>query len=204
MITDGSRDGGDARRLVERVAAAARAGVHLVQVRERGIEAGALTELVARCVAAVRTTRTRILVNDRVDVALAAGAHGVHLRGDSMPASRVRAVAPDGWLIGRSVHSAGEARDVTAAGGLDYLIYGTVFATSSKRGAPAAGVGALAEVVRATPLPVLAVGGVTAANAHEVAGSGAAGLAAIALFAQSPLDRLQVVVSEASLAFDTP
>ena len=68
-----------------------------------------LTRLVERCVEAVRGTRARVLVNDRVDVALAAGAHGVHLRGDSMPAARARIVAPPAFLVGRSVHSPEEA-----------------------------------------------------------------------------------------------
>src|SRR5688572_7868800 len=87
MITDRSRLGaGWEDALVARVAAAARDGVDLVQVRERDLDARVLTRVVERCVAAVARTRTRVLVNDRVDVALAAGAHGVHLRGDSMPA----------------------------------------------------------------------------------------------------------------------
>src|SRR5688572_21057384 len=103
MITDRRRFAGAEDALVQRVAAAAAAGVNLVQVRERDLDARDLTRLVARCVSAVQGTRARILVNDRLDVALAAGAHGVHLRGDSLPASRARALAPIGVLIGRSV-----------------------------------------------------------------------------------------------------
>src|SRR6185312_8825158 len=149
MITDRRRFAGGEDALVQRVAAAATAGVHLVHVRERDMEARDLSRLVARCVAAVHSTRTRILVNDRLDVALTAGAHGVHLRGDSLPASRARSLAPIGFLIGRSVHSVVDAVAASADGGLDYLLFGTVFATTSKPGQAPSGVAALAEVSRA-------------------------------------------------------
>lgn len=191
-------------RLVRRVEAAARAGVHLIQIRERDLDGGALTRLVVHCVEAVRATSTRIVVNDRLDVALAAGAHGVHLRGDSMAAARVRAIAPPGFLVGRSVHTALEAGRVAAAGGLDYLIFGHVFATPSKPDAEAAGLDRLAAAVEGTPLPVLAIGGVSSRNARQVAGTGAAGFAAIGLFADDDRDRLQMAVAQAALAFDRP
>ena len=182
MITDRRRFTAE-DALVQRVASVAAAGVNLVQVRERDMEARDLSRLVARCVTAVRNTRTRILVNDRLDVALTSGAHGVHLRGDSMPASRARALAPIGFLIGRSVHTVAEAVTAHAEGGLDYLLFGAVFATASKPGQPPAGVQALADVVRATPLPVLAVGGISSDTAPQLAGTGCAGFAAIGWFA---------------------
>jgi thiamine-phosphate pyrophosphorylase len=88
MITDRQRLGERAgAALVRRVAAAARAGMHLIQIRERDMSDGELLTLVMQAVEAVRGTRTRILVNDRVDVAMVAGAHGVHLRADSAPCS---------------------------------------------------------------------------------------------------------------------
>ena len=183
MITDRRRYAGADDALVQRVAAAAAAGVNLVQVRERDLEARDLTRLVARCVTAVRGTRTRILVNDRLDVALAAGAHGVHLRGDSLPASRARALAPIAFLIGRSVHSRAEAVAVHADGGVDYLLFGTVFPTDSKPGQTPAGVKALEQVVDATPVPVLAIGGISSETVRELAGTGCAGFAAIGWFA---------------------
>ena len=205
MITDRRRLGADGDdRLVRRVGAAARAGVHLVQVRERDLDGGPLQRLVARCVAAVAGTRTRILVNDRLDVALAAGAHGVHLRGDSMAASRARAIVPAGFLIGRSVHALADVAAAMSGGGADYLLFGTVFATPSKPGQPAAGVAALAAVVEATPVPILAVGGVSKETAGRVAQAGAAGVAAIGLFAGGSDEILQVAVSEVNMAFDTP
>ena len=185
MITDRRRlaDGDDA--LVERVAAAAAAGVDLVQVRERDMEGRDLSRLVARCLDAVRGTRTRILVNDRLDVALTAGAHGVHLRSDSMPASRARSLAPIGFLIGRSVHSLAEAVTASEGGGLDYLLFGTVFATASKPGQAPAGVNALAEISASLRLPVLGVGGITRQTAAQLEETGCAGFAAIGWFADA-------------------
>jgi thiamine-phosphate diphosphorylase len=172
------------------VAAAAHAGVHLVQIRERDLDGRTLVGIVARCVAAVRGTRARVLVNDRVDAAIAAGAHGVHLRGDSVAAGRVRAIVPQAFLLGRSVHSADEAARVTEAGDLDYLIFGPVFATISKPGADPAGTNALAAVVAATPLPVIGVGGVTEETAPAVVRTGAAGVAAIGLFTDGAIEEL--------------
>jgi thiamine-phosphate pyrophosphorylase len=182
MITDRRRFGSE-DVLVRRVAAAAAAGVDLVQVRERDLDARDLSHLVARCVQTVAGTRTRVLVNDRLDVALAAGAHGVHLRGDSLPASRARALAPIGFLIGRSVHSLDDAVAACAGGGLDYVLFGAVFATASKPGQAPAGTAALAEVAAAVRVPVLAVGGVSRETVGQLAGSGCAGYAAIGWFA---------------------
>jgi thiamine-phosphate diphosphorylase len=156
--------------------------VHLVQIRERDLDAGPLMRVVGSCVAAVRGTRTRILVNDRLDVALAAGAHGVHLRADSFGALRVRASAPGPFLIGRSVHSVEDAVAAAREGGLDYLIFGTVFETASKPGRPPAGLAGLAAVAQCTPLPVLAVGGITRERIDDVMAAGASGVAAISMF----------------------
>jgi thiamine-phosphate diphosphorylase len=169
-------------RLVAMVSAAARAGISMVQVRERDLEGGPMTCLVARCVDAVRGTSTRVLVNDRLDVALAAGAHGVHLPSHGVPADRIRAVAPRGLLIGRSVHDSAEAALAARDGALDYLIFGTVFPSASKPGVTAAGLERLAETARAVSLPVLAIGGITTERIRSVMASGAAGVAAVGLF----------------------
>ncbi len=212
MITDRARVPGGRRDgfatqphawLVSRVAAAARAGVDLVLVRERDLEGGPLLALVGDCLEAVRHTSTRIIVNERLDVALAARAHGVHLRADSMPGSRVRPVLPSGFLAGRSVHSREEARAAEEDGGLDYLLFGPVFPTSSKPGAAAAGVEALASVVEAVRLPVLAVGGATPARAAAVARAGAAGFAGIGLFSEGVEDELAAAIAASRAAFDT-
>lgn len=203
LVSDRRRAGGvDA--LVALAGAASAAGVHLIQIREPALDGRALCGLVAACVAAVRGTRTRVLVNDRLDVAVAAGAHGVHLPGTGAPAGRVRAAAPPGFLIGRSVHRRDEAVQAAADGGLDYLVFGTVFESRSKAGGDAAGLEALREVAAAVPLPVLAIGGMDAERLGDVAGSGAAGIAAISLFAGQTPEGLQSLVSRAALAFGRP
>jgi thiamine-phosphate pyrophosphorylase len=182
----------DRRRLpiLAHVAAAADAGLDWVQIREPDLPAAELYEVVRHAVAEVSgsAARTRIIVNDRLDVALAAGAHGVHLRGTSFDASRVRAlVAARDFLIGRSVHSVEEAVAVEAAGGLDYLIFGTMFPTTSKpQGHPLAGPEALGAATAACRLPVLGIGGITLENVDRVAATGAAGVAAIGLFLGRP------------------
>lgn len=204
MITASARVDPDADdALIGRVGAAARAGVHLVQIRQPQRDGRALTRLVERALFAAQGTATRILVNDRVDVALAAGAHGVHLRGDSMPAACVRAIAPRAFLIGRSVHAPDEGARAAEDGNLDYLIFGTVFSTGSKPGVDAAGIEALAAACAASALPVLAVGGVTPLCLGAVARAGAAGFAAIGLFAGGALDAMPLVVHQAVSAFDT-
>ena len=198
MITDRERTG---ESLIDRIAAAARAGVDLVQIRERNLEGRSLVDLARRAVRAVRGTNARVIVNDRLDVALAAGAHGVHLRGDSMPASRVRTIVPRGFLVGRSVHTREDAIAATEGGGLDYLIFGTVFHTPSKPGREAAGIAALADVVTMTPLPVLAVGGMSVGRFGEVARAGAIGFAGIAFFSNGPPMALDEMVGQARAEF---
>lgn len=203
MITAAVGSGRDQKReLVERVGAAARAGVHLIHLRQPLLDGAALARLVEGAILAVKGTSARILVNDRVDVALAAGAHGVHLRGDSMPAARVRAIAPPAFVIGRSVHSHDEGVRVAQEGQLDYLIFGTVFVTRSKPDVVPAGLEALTTMCAGLALPVLAVGGMTRSRLGAVARAGAAGWAGIGLFADGPIDELSVVVQDAAAAFD--
>src|SRR2546428_11629690 len=114
-------------------------------------------------------------------VAIACGAAGVHLRSDSCSAAAARAMTPAGFLIGRSVHQASEARE--QASGTDYLIAGTVFATPSKpAGSPLLLGRGLTGIVEAVRVPVLAIGGVTMERIAEVAAAGAAGVAGIRLF----------------------
>ncbi len=168
------------RCLLAQVRHAADAGIDLVQIRERDLDAGALALLVREAVAATRRTPTRIIVNDRLDVALACAADGVHLRGDSMPIAAVRRVAPPKFLIGRSVHT---VEDLPLASGADYLIAGTVFPSQSKAEAGSVlGVDGLAAIVRASDAPVLAIGGIDADRIPGVAEAGASGIAGIGLF----------------------
>lgn len=204
MITNRRRLGERAEdALIRRVAAAARAGIHMIQIRERDMPDGALLVLVTQAVEAVRGTRTRILVNDRVDVALAAGAHGVHLRGDSAPARRVRKVTPPSFLIGRSVHARDEIAQVAAEGDVDYLLFGTVFDTTSKPNRPSAGLAGLAYAVSAAPrLPVLAIGGMTLDSVVQLPDTGCAGFAAISQFADVPENDMARTVTAALRAWD--
>ena len=175
----------DRQRYADVVGAIRRAaaqGVQIVQLRERDLDGGPLLALTIACLSAVGGTSTRVVVNDRVDVALAAGAHGVHLRADSVSAAAVRRIAPPGFLVGRSVHSEQEA--VAAAGdrAADYLMFGTVFPTASKPGRPAAGLEPLRAVVKAVPVLVIAAGGITRKNMAAVLAAGAAGVAGISMF----------------------
>lgn len=174
----GPADWNDALRA--QIGAAAAAGIDFVQVREPDLEARALADLVRLVVADTRHTLSRILVNDRLDVALAAGAAGVHLKERSFTTEAARRVSPAGFLVGCSVHSPAAAR---AAGNADYLIAGTVLPTVSKLSARCLGWPGLAEVVTAAGgRPVLAIGGVDLPSIPFVAASGAAGVAAIGAF----------------------
>ena len=201
VITDGRlRSVDDAAPWLARVAAAAQAGAHLIQVRERTLDDRALSMIVRRCRDVVQGTRARVVVNDRLDVALACGADGVHLKSDSYPVRRAREITPRGFLVGRSVHSATEA--AAAGQGADYLIFGTVFATASKPGRTPVGTTALAAAVLATPVPILAVGGVTVDTAAAVARAGAAGIAAIGVFTGPTPDDVATSVDRIARAFD--
>ena len=170
--------------LLVQVRAAVAAGVDLIQVREPDLPDRVLLEVVTRCVDLADGSQTVILVNDRLDIALAADAGGVHLRADSVPPSVARRHAPPGFVLGRSVHDAAEAARLVVGGGLDYLVLGTVFPSQSKPGESGCGGGVLRAVVRAVDLPVLAIGGVTVDRSVEVFRAGAAGVAAIGLFAE--------------------
>jgi thiamine-phosphate pyrophosphorylase len=168
------------RRVIAQARDAVHAGVDLIQVRERDLATAALAALVTELVAMARGSTTRVVVNDRLDVALACGAHGVHLRSDSMSAADARRLSPGGFLVGQSVHTPGEA---TAAIGADYLIAGAVFATASKPETTRwLGLDGLRSIVAAVTVPVLAIGGVTIDRIDEIAAAGAAGVAAIGLF----------------------
>lgn len=176
------------RPLAGVVEAALAGGVAGVQLREPDTLAGELLALAEGLLALCRRAGVPLVINDRVDVALAVGADGVHLGGRSLPVADARRLLGRERLIGRSVHGLEEAREAAAAGA-DYLIYGHVFATPSKEGLAPRGTAALAEVCRgvaAEPVPVLAIGGVTAARLGEVAAAGAAGAAVMSGIMAAP------------------
>lgn len=181
------------RGLLQKIRQAAAAGVDWIQIRERDLSARDLLALAREAVAASAKSETRILVNDRLDVALAGGAAGVHLGGESAPTRDVvrwcrAGHAPKDFQIGVSCHSLVEVREA-AASGADYAFFGPVFDTPSKKDfGPPQGIANLAEVSRAVKIPILAIGGVTADNAGQCLRAGAAGIAAIRLFQETPGD----------------
>jgi thiamine-phosphate diphosphorylase len=174
------------RQLLEKIEAAAVAGVDWMQIREKDLSGRQLTKLVSEAVRLVPAT-CRILVNDRLDVAITAGAGGVHLGEQSVPVDQAKRLlsernCPEDFLVGASTHSLASACAAEESGA-DYVIFGPVFATPSKTAyGPPLGVGQLGEVCRSLSIPVIAIGGITVANASECAAAGAAGIAAIRMF----------------------
>jgi thiamine-phosphate pyrophosphorylase len=185
------------RALLEKIRNAAVAGIDWIQIREKNLEARSLAELVRLAVGASREAQTTILVNDRLDVALATGAAGVHLGETSLPVATVAAWRRSSrraeFLIGASCHSLEAAQSAESAGA-DYILFGPIFATPSKAafGAPQ-GIERLREVCRSVRIPVLAIGGITVENAHSCFAAGAAGVAAIRVFQES--DDMSAVVT---------
>jgi thiamine-phosphate pyrophosphorylase len=176
-------DDNEFNRILNLVQAAVAAQVSLVQIREKMLGARVLYELVGRAVIMTRDSSTLLLVNDRFDVARAAGADGVHLTTTSLPAPVVRAACGPEFLIGASTHSLNEAR-AAREGSADFAVFGPVFETESKRAyGPPQGLEKLREVTRELEgFPVLAIGGVTLDNAAGCYAAGAGGVAGIRLF----------------------
>jgi thiamine-phosphate pyrophosphorylase len=184
MISDRRRLSGV--DLPTRAGEAARAGVDLIQVREKDLGGRRLSELVAQVVAATRGTEAGVLVNGRADIALAAGARGVQLPGAGLPVGAVRRHFP-GLLIGASCHTLEQALQAED-GGADFVLLGPVFETPGKQ-AWALGAQRLAEVVSRLRIPVHAVGGIDAETARAALDAGARGLAAIRQFlGREPLE----------------
>jgi len=139
-----------------------------------------------------------VLVNDRLDVALASGADGVHLPAYGFPVRAVRRLAPPGFLIGVSTHTVEQAREADAEGA-DLLVFSPVFETTSKPGGKPVGLAALAEVVRRVRAPVFALGGVGPGELRAVAATGAAGVAGISAFlTPEALDRFMAAIAALS------
>jgi thiamine-phosphate pyrophosphorylase len=171
------------RNAIQRAAAA---GASWIQIREKDLDARSLLDLVRFALAETRAAGARVLVNDRLDVALAANAAGVHLGENSLPLETVnewrRSSGRVEFLIGVSCHSLESAR-AAEQGGADYIFFGPVFATPSKAayGAPQ-GIERLREICAAVTIPVLAIGGINAENMQACGAAGAAGIAAIRMF----------------------
>jgi thiamine-phosphate pyrophosphorylase len=172
-ITDHVDDGVDG--LAARAGAAVRGGATMVQVRLKDADARTLVDVARRLVAALPVP---VIVNDRVDVAIAAGAAGVHVGASDLPVRAVRAIAPANFIVGASLGSADEADNARSA---DYAGIGPVYGTQSKGDAGAAiGAGGLAAVRALVSIPCVGIGGITASNARAVVDAGAEGVAVIA------------------------
>lgn len=157
-------------------------GVDFVQIREKDFSARKLLALTRAVLALPNPHGTRIVVNTRMDVALAANADGLHLPSGSIPPREWRKIAPPRFLIGVSCHATCEVREAEREGA-DYVVFGPVFAPISKSSdLPPRGLHALSEASRAVRIPVLALGGVTDANTAACIEAGAAGVAGISLF----------------------
>jgi thiamine-phosphate pyrophosphorylase len=167
----------DRRRgdVLSSAARAVRDGVDMIQVREKDLAARELLDLVSKVRDLAAGTKTRVLVNDRLDVALAAGIDGVHLPSNGLPPERVRRFVS---VLGVSIHSVDEGLRAERAGA-DFVVFGPVFESPGKT---AVGLEPLRNVAASLKIPVLAIGGVTTANAGDVLSAGAAGIAGIRLF----------------------
>lgn len=165
------------------VEAAVAAQLSLIQIREKSLSGRVLYELAGRAAALTRNTATRLLINDRFDIARAAAADGVQLTERSLPANLIREICDQDFLIGVSTHSLETALDARAQGA-DFVVFGPVFATESKRAfGPPQGLEKLSEVTSALAgFPVLAIGGINAGNANKCFAAGASGIAAISMF----------------------
>jgi thiamine-phosphate pyrophosphorylase len=196
-ITDRRQFPGDGkeqeRRLLEKIAECAAVGVEYIQLREKDLSTRALEELAQKAMAVVRGSGTKLLINSRTDVALACGAHGVHLPANDLPASEARAVFSRAGLrmpiIGVSAHTEAEVA-YAEAHGADFAVFAPVFEKAGT--ANAQGLEQLRQICRRAyaAMPVFALGGVTLEKARLCLEAGAAGIAGIRLFQENEAGRV--------------
>jgi thiamine-phosphate pyrophosphorylase len=186
LVTDRSQTRG--RPLLAVIEQALQSGVDVVQLREKDLSARALFELAEELHVICYRYGARLLINDRIDVALAVDADGVHLPVSSFAVRDARQLLGSGKLIGASAHSVAEAR-TAVDGGADFIVFGPVFATPSKQPfGPPVGLPALRQASQAVMVPVFAIGGITADRVASVRQHGAVGVAVVSaiLFADHP------------------
>ena len=170
------------RAFYERVRRLASWGVDFIQVREKDLPDRELFRLARIILALVDGTPCRVIINSRADIALASGAHGVHLPSKGLCVQEVRGWLPAGFLVGVSTHSREEARKAQDAGA-DYALLGPVFETPSKEGyGPPLGLARFRDICGQVRLPVFGIGGIRSGDIPGIMGAGAAGIAAIRLF----------------------
>ena len=176
VVTDADCGGRD---LASVVRAALRGGAPAIQLRMKDAAAREMVEMAQALLAETRPAGALLFVNDRVDVAVIAGADGAHVGQDDLPVSAARRVSPPGFLLGVSAESVELALQAEAEGA-DYVGVGPVYATGSKADAgEPIGLGRIAEVAAAVKIPVVGIGGIAVGNARAVVESGAAGVAVI-------------------------
>jgi len=185
-IEDTTPEAPEFARILDQISVAVAAEIDLVQIREKQLTARVLFELVERASELTRGTNTRLLVNDRADVAVGAGADGVHLTTQSLDSGTIRKIFGEEFLIGASTHSFAEARTAVESGA-DFIVFGPVFGTQSKESfGPPIGLEKLSDVARELrDFPVLALGGISTTNAQDCFAAGAQGIAGISLFGDS-------------------
>jgi len=184
VLTDRELAGG--RDVLEVVRLALEGGARAIQLRNKGDPPRELLALGRELRSLTRERQALLFVNDRADVALALEADGVHVGPHDIPVRDVRAIAPDGFFIGRSADDPAVAWRAMVDGA-DYIGCGTVYATTTKKDAgDVIGLAGLEAVVRAVSIPVVAIGGITVERAAEVARTGAAGVAVVGAVMSAP------------------
>ena len=173
------------QNILTQIRAAAAAQIDLVQIREKRLSARVLFELAEQAVEITRASSTRILVNDRADIAAGAGAHGVHLTTQSLDIAVIKNSFARNFLIGASTHSWEEAQQAYEQGA-NFIVFGPIFSTKSKEQfGPPQGLEKLSDVCgNLDGFPVLALGGVSESTARECFAAGAGGVAGISLFSE--------------------
>jgi thiamine-phosphate pyrophosphorylase len=168
--------------LIHKIKRAIFCGVDFIQIREKDLPDKTLFELTCKAVSLARKSKSQIIVNGRADIALAAGAHGVHLPASALKISDLRPWLPDSFLIGASTHSSKEAHRAIAAGA-DYVLLGPIFSTESKAGfGPPLGLDRLRRACLSLQAPIFGLGGIRAESIRLVLEAGAIGIAGISLF----------------------
>ncbi|MBO0820365.1 MAG: thiamine phosphate synthase [Nocardiopsaceae bacterium] len=184
LCTDGRRRQGDLPRFLDEVLAA---GVDIVQLREKNLEAGEELALLSVFADACRRHGALLAVNDRADVALAAGADVLHLGQDDLPAGVARRILGDGPLIGRSSHDPAQSAAAADEDGVDYFCAGPVWATPTKPGRPGTGLPLISEVAAWRPeRPWFAIGGIGLGQLDEVLAAGARRVVVVRAITEAP------------------